>query len=371
MHCGTKHAATTLTIAALALALAAGCSDGDAGAAASGGAGGQGAGGAASVGGSGGEGGSIISPLAVQFVATTALPMELTQRWGHVAAWMGDNRAVVFGGTRQGAEPVVLTDAWLVDGSGPEPTATPIAAAATPVPRYCGCAVWDAARERMVAIGGRDLGGPLAAETWELDVATGSWTMMAVAASPPGVIGCAAARASDGTIYLFGGGSDAGFDSGTYRYDPSVPSWTALDISGPSGRYDAVMRARDDGSLLLFGGSANSTFHADMWRFDPATESWTEMPMQGMVPVGRRAAWFMPAPDGGLYVGFGLQGAQPLGDLFHASMGEPPTWTAVAFDAAPGPRAFTPALPGGLGLLFGGFDGAAPLADAWQLSVLP
>jgi hypothetical protein len=127
------------------------------------------------------------------------------------------------------------------------------------------------------------------------------------------------------------------------------------------------MKRWGDDALVLFGGSMGSSYHADLWRFDVPSESWEELPMDGMAPVGRRAAWVAPASGGGLYVGFGLQGAQPLPDLWHADLAAQ-TWTSIAFEVPPGARAFTPALPGELGWVIGGFDGAGPLADAWQLT---
>ncbi len=129
------------------------------------------------------------------------------------------------------------------------------------------------------------------------------------------------------------------------------------------------MKEDTDGSLVLLAGSIGSTFYSDVWRFDVKSETWAELPMSGMAPVGRRAPWMHPAPGGGFYVALGLQGAQPMGDLWHADTSAR-SWTNITFDAPHGNRAFTPVLPGGaggIGTLVGGFDGSKPVADGWRL----
>lgn len=338
--------------------------------------GGGGDGGSAMVGGggdggSGGSGGAFdVADVAWQPVGTsTDTPLR---RWGHAVARIDGSRAVLLGGTAQGAENVTLSDSWLVDTSAGEITFTEIDAEG-PEPRYCACAIWDAAREKVVAVGGRNLAGPMSSETWELDVESETWTQVDVPMSPPGVVGCALARSEQhDATYLFGGGSAMGFTSSTYRYDPSVPEWVELDATGPSSRYDATMIPIDDGaSLLLFAGSTSSKPYSDVWRFDVATESWSEIVMSGTPPPGRRVPWMVEAPGGGFLVGLGLQGAQPMPDLWHLDL-ENQAWTGIHYEAPFGPRAFTPAIPGGpnaLGMFVGGFDGSGPVADAWQLQL--
>jgi hypothetical protein len=333
-------------------------------------------GGEASTAAAGGGGELPISPLDVAFEAVTVSSAAPTGRWGHVAASLDDQRALVFGGTGSGVENVVHDDLWLFDASDEPPSFVPMAVTAGPAPRYCGCAVYDPERDIVMVVGGRDLTGPLAAETWELDMAQQTWSQVAMESSPPGSIGCATVRSSkNGAIYAFGGGGAGGFDDGTYRYDSSTREWIALDIAGPQARYDAVMRESPDGSLLLFGGAnmgASTTYFSDVWRFEPTSESWSLIPMSGMEPPGRRQPWVAAASGGGFYVAFGLQGAQPLADLWLADL-EQNSWTLMTGDAAPGARAFTPVLPGGAdaaGVLIGGFDGAAPLTDIWRLRFL-
>jgi len=140
-----------------------------------------------------GMGGVAQSPLDATWEAITIDAPVVAERWGHVAALIDDDLAVMFGGTRAGIEDVELDDVWLVDASG-ETVAFEQVVAAGPAPRYCGCAVYDPDRGKVISVGGRDLNGPLEAETWELDVAAKSWKHIGVALSPPGVIGCAIAR---------------------------------------------------------------------------------------------------------------------------------------------------------------------------------
>jgi len=74
-----------------------------------------------------------------------------------------------------------------------------------------------------------------------------------------------------------------------------------------------------------------------------------------------------------LLVGMGAHGGQPgetLGDLFRLDL-TTGCWQDVTPDQAPPPRGFSPwipAGPNGLGLLLGGFDNLAPVADLWRLT---
>jgi len=297
--------------------------------------------------------------------------------WGHMVAWLGDGRAVVFGGTNATqVSGVALDDAWLLDVRGAAPVFTRLDGSG-PSPRYCGCAAWDRGRDVVVVSGGRDVTIPdrIVPETWELDPATGTWTMMAVSTTPPGRVGCALAySAARGAVYMFGGASsEIGYSDRTYRYDPAMPAWTALDAPGPFGRYDAGFAPLGDGSrLVLFAGSAaamGAAFYDDTWIFDTSTETWTELVAPGDRPPARRVPWIVVDGDRGLWAGLGANGLlEPLGDLWYLDVAAA-RWAAVDAGAVT-PRGFSPALPAGagaLGTVLGGWDGYGPVGDTWRL----
>jgi hypothetical protein len=334
----------------------------------------------------GADAGASFDPRAVRWETIELGDPSPDPSWGAMTADLGDGTAVLIGGTNVGGAGGgrVYDGAFRIDARGATVIATEIvpASAEAPGPRYCGCATWDAARARVIVVGGRDLSGPfLAGETWALDPESGAWTMLADAAStPPGVIGCAMAHsASRGATYLFGGGGSAGYTDSTWRLDPGSDAWIEVTIAGevPSARYDPVMLPIDGGArLALFAGSFGSTggaFFADVWTFDVATETWTALLAEGVEPPGRRLPWMRLDPTGaGFYAGMGFDGAmEPIDDLWHFDLATR-TWTAIELAIDPGARGFAAALPAGddaIGALLDGLgpDGTAPGAFRLRL----
>ncbi|HJL14081.1 MAG TPA: kelch repeat-containing protein [Sandaracinaceae bacterium LLY-WYZ-13_1] len=327
------------------------------------------------------DAGPTVDPTAARFEALETDGEGPWGLWGYQVAVLDGTRAVVIGGTDAGPFGGTTYDAaWLVEVGEAALSATPLDATG-PAPRYCGCAAYDPLRERVVVHGGRDLETPaFAPETWELDLASETWTEVASATQAAGTLGCAMAWSPGAeAVFMFGGGNRSGYRAETHRYDPDAGEWRLVDAEGPLARYDGTLIASHDGeTLLLFGGSygaMGSAFYADLWRFDPAAETWTEIPLpEG--PVGRRIPWMVRDPERlGLYVGFGYDGAmQPLGDLWYLDLEDPdtPAWTDLPQPLdGPSYRGFARALPGGpdaLGVVFGGYSTSRPVTDAWRLT---
>lgn len=298
--------------------------------------------------------------------------------WGFLLADLGDGRAVLFGGTTANEiGGTTLDGTWLYDMRGTEPVVRAIGATG-PAARYCGCAAYDPDRDVVVMMGGRDLASPFSIpmETWELDLETETWSQPSVDSSPGGPIGCSLAYSREArAMFLFGGGGAEGYPETTWRWDPDAPAWTALEATGPTGRYDAIWLPMADGrrSLLFAGsfGAMGAAFYSDVWIFDAVDETWTEVEIEGDVPPGRRTPWTAWEPgERGLYVANGYDGnMEPIGDFWHLDL-EARRWTQLSADGAPGARGFTPALPGPegtLGAMLGGFDGSSPLGELWAL----
>jgi len=298
--------------------------------------------------------------------------------WGFVVADLGDGRTVLFGGTTANEiSGTTLDGTWLYDMRGSEPVVTEIEASG-PEPRYCACATYDPERNVVVLMGGRNVTTPLSVppETWQLDLATETWTEADVPEDPSGVIGCSLAYSREaGATFLFGGAGADGHPETTYRFDPDAPAWVPLDAAGPTGRYDAVFLPMQDGRrLLLFAGSVGAmgaAFYSDVWIFDAVEETWTEIEIEGDTPPGRRTPWTAWEPgERGLYVANGYDGAmEPIGDFWHLDL-ETRRWTALSTDGAPGARGFSQSLPGvdgSLGVMFSGYDGSGPTGELWVL----
>lgn len=297
-------------------------------------------------------------------------------RWGTLVARLDDSRSVIIGGTDAGDGATVFADAWLVT-TGETGLSATLVDATGPGPRYCGCAAYDPSRDRVIVYGGRDLDVPaFDPETWELDLAAGTWTPVPTATQHATTLGCMMAWAPDAeAMFLFGGASFTGASADLHRYDPSAGAWVAVDASGPVPRYDGALFPSAEGdALYLFGGSygaMGAAFYADLWRFDPSTGAWQEIVLPDG-PVGRRTPWIVQDPaHAGLYVGFGYDGTMsPLGDLFYLDL-DARAWTEVTIPfEGPGPRGFALAMPGGSGALaalVGGYGTRRPVADAWRL----
>jgi len=300
-------------------------------------------------------------------------------RWGLMIADVGDGTAFVYGGTTLTAAGggTVSNDLWRFDGRNDAPTFERVTPTGTPPPRYCGCVGYLPATQTLLMIGGRNP-AEAAAETWSM--AGGAWSQVAVPTTPPGVIGCAMAWSRErGAMYLFGGGGQAaGFSSRIWRYDPMAPAWVMLDAMGPRGRYDDALVPLPDGRTLLMvagarGAQAGSGFYRDVWRFDTMTEAWSEVMTTGDMPPGRRSPWLSLDPDGDGFVmavgSTGIQSGEVLDDAWHLDL-RSGAWTQLMPETLPPARGFAMALPGAgavRGYLFGGFDNARPLRDAWRL----
>lgn len=95
-------------------------------------------------------------------------------------------------------------------------------------------------------------------ETWSLDVATATWTLLQPAVSPPGrAFGGMAAV--DGRIMLFGGDGEAGVDDPTlWSFDPAAVAWTQSEDRGPTARWLSMTGVDPmTGRLLVVGGEGN------------------------------------------------------------------------------------------------------------------
>ena len=149
--------------------------------------------------------------------------------------------------------------------------------------------VWDSARQRVLAFGGRD-GLPIFDDTWEFD--GDQWTQRFPAQSPPAL--SSAGLAFDSARrrgVLFGGTRQNEVPSAeTWEWDGVT--WLArLTATAPPARsggvlvYDSVRRR-----TVLFGGSTPSTNLGDTWEWDGVR--WAERLVPGPSPRNGHAMVF-------------------------------------------------------------------------------
>ncbi len=293
--------------------------------------------------------------------------------WAALVVDVGPTSAVLFGGTN--ATDIAgdtLDRAYLYGWEGEELTVRELSSAVMrPGPRYCGCAAYDATRNVVIVAGGRDLEGPFleADETWELDLATETWTRWS-GTTPASTLGCMMTADSDGALYWFGGASPSGSTNTLYRAEDQ--SWIEVTVSGerPPVRYDGALWADADG-LLLFGGSQSafgSAFYADVWRFDGTWTRLDEGVLADGTPVaGRRVPWFRPTPDGFVIAGGFDMNMNPMGGLFRWTLSG--GFEAMRIEEPLEPRGFAASLPApsGIGVMLSGYDGDGPVREALWL----
>jgi hypothetical protein len=207
---------------------------------------------------------------------------------------------------------------------------------------------YDAARRRVVLIGGDFLDGTSAGDTWEWDGEY--WTQVADTGPSPRSGHGLAFDMNGAVVVLFGGSSSSGVLHGdTWQWDGS--DWMQVADTGPSARtahalaYDAA-RSR----LVLFGGeTAGSALQHDTW-------DWTQV--QDIGPEARKHHAMAFDPGRGRTVVFG-------GDVGSGTASDTWEWDGTSWaqvqDIGPGPSAAAAAsFDGSAVLLFGGAASLVP-----------
>ncbi len=210
--------------------------------------------------------------------------------------------------------------------------------------------VFDAARNRLVVFGGfqGDVNGAGSGlyfnDLWAFDVATGTWSQLAPAGSPPSArrqFAMVIDPALD-EIVVFGGYTS----SGTFRNDAYALSlagagtWSQLAPSGtpPTTRASAAaacdpLRHR----LLVFGGSDCCNNYGDAFALTlTGSPAWSLLAANGSGPSGRTLASGDYDVTRDAFLIFG-GGALPntFNDAWELSLGASPTWRLLSLTGPP------------------------------------
>ncbi len=293
-------------------------------------------------------------------------------RWNHSASFDAErNRLLVHGGTN-GA--VVFSDTWELRLQGGNPSWRPVRAAGlAPPPRAGHAAVIDAARSRLIVLGGT-AGGPFRLHALSLR-GRSSWSTIDAPDGPLELSEHTAVLDEANDRILVYGGQDIGVNFHAWSFDLGGGGWTLLEPQGPiaPGRFAhvAAFDARRVRMVVTGGGgpvaSGQETWALDVaaaprWRrLAPAFES----PPSSYGDVLTLRTMFDPnrnqlmALVGRLNV--------PVGETWALSFAPDPHWRRM-FDAptrdvdgyfdATRDRA----------VIFGGFGGAGTLNTLWELS---
>lgn len=191
--------------------------------------------------------------------------------------------------------------------------------AAWPKPRSNPGIAFDELRGKLVLFGGHRPGfGSYDYETWELDVASGSWTNRTVLPRPSSWptgrdFAGMAYDSSVGRVVLFGGNSDSGPTQDLWEWDGATGTWidrtAPPSASWPSRRgYHAVAYDTKRARLVLFGGSASGEDLQDLWEWDGKTGAWsnrTPSPLPTSWPARRYVHQLAYDPTRGVVTLFG------------------------------------------------------------------
>jgi len=304
-------------------------------------------------------------------VSPQALPLLPDGRREHAMVYSPSHRRVIlFGGYRcVGNQETWLGDTWAWDGAEWTPI-RPTASKPGPTPRYRHAAAFDEIRNQLVVYGGsRDnVNVILLSDTWVNGLDDAGWTDTC-GESP--TARCDHAMSYDlkrRHVVLFGG-DDGEAGHTVLRDDTWIWNnlrWRELDTEArPSGRRDHKMvHVSSRGHHLLFGGDDGVRRLDDTWIFDG--ESWKSLDLTFRPPA--RSRHTMTALTCGRILLFGgFDGVSKLGDTW---MWDGKTWTEVQTLVAPSRRsrsamAYDPIR--GRVVLFGGkIPGEVKLNDTWE-----
>ena len=287
---------------------------------------------------------------------------------------------------------MVVAGSNAVSGSGPNsvyvstltgpPNWTPLAIAGTPPGMLDHAAVvYDPVRDRILYIGGYQLGGgyPAVIPVWALSLAgTPTWSELTPAGTPPdGRYDSFAVYDASRDRVVFGGGNVPGgaADAAVWTLTlTGTPTWTALvPVGGPppyiyrDAFYDAPRKR-----IVAFCYSTGQTWSLSF----SATPTWTQLAPGGTVPTDRAPAGVaLDARRNRLLVYAGaavdLQNYAEYNDVYALSLAGSPTWSKLAPpEPQPAPAYTSAALLDPVGdrlITFSGYGQAS--SEIWGLSL--
>lgn len=307
--------------------------------------------------------GFITSAVADQWTLMTPTTAPPAYSDGAMA-YVGADQVVLFEGPLyESFVPVNAT--WLYDLSEHNWTSMwPLSSPA--IRRYHAMAYLG--NDRAILFGGSEQYNEWPSDTWVYDVSDNNWTVMEPATSPASRRSHAMAYVGDDKALLFGGITSDYNDSGeTWVYDFSDESWTLMNpAQAPSARRNHAMAYLGGDKVLLFaGGFADGPMSNETWIYDLSDNNWTSMsPAQS--PVSRRSHGM--ASLGGdqvlLFGGYSSEGIDGETWIYDLSDN---AWTEKNLSTAPTPRQLLTMAPisDGRVLLHGGYSTGPTSGETW------
>ncbi len=245
------------------------------------------------------------------------------------------NQLYMFGGTDA---TTWLNDTWRLSMTGvPQWTRLHDGTGVAPARRSDHVTVFDAPRNRLIVFGGRD---PVSFynDVWAFDVAAGAWSQLFPAGTPPSQREAMAGMldAARNRMLFVGGwdGANALNDVWTLSLT-GPPTWTNLATAGspPNGRYaHSIIYDSHRDRVLIFGGRDAVFGYTDVWALNlSGVPTWTPVATTGSLPFsylfGHEAAY---DPGRDRMVVFGGYDGLFTNDSYELSLGSSPAaWTKL------------------------------------------
>ncbi len=312
---------------------------------------------------------------------------EPSARYSHAAVFdEAHDRMIVFAGASDGLR---LSDVWALDLSGSTAWSSLAPAGTAPSARFAPAAAYDSTSGRMIVFGGYDGAGR--GDVWALDLgASPAWSELAPTGAAPSErwLHSAIFDAARNRMVAFGGQDASPRD---YLGDvwaltlSATPAWSELALPGAPQRrqqHTAILDPVGD-RLLVFGGYDGFTppyAFNDIWALPASGASvWEALSPSGTPPsprFGHTAIYDDPIRDRMLVFG-GSDLNSPYNDVWQLTLTGTPTWSPVTTAGTPpAPRFGHSAIYDPVRdrmLVFGGYPSptptSTPMADLWSLSL--
>ncbi len=184
------------------------------------------------------------------------------------------DRVVIFGGIGAAGS---FNDVWALSLAGTPAWSEITPAGTLPSKRSGHCAIYDSARDRMVVFGGR--AGTLSAEVWSLNFSgPPTWSkILPVGGSPPAGSGQGAVYdAARDRMVVYGGIKGAGVSIETWALDFASSSWTMLDSAGTNVATTTPVALDSTRDRMM-------SIEEQTRAFDLASDTWSTIPVGGGV----------------------------------------------------------------------------------------
>jgi len=226
----------------------------------------------------------------------------------HAMAYIGDDKALLFGGYSQSRD--ISDETWIFDFS--DNTWTQKFPAIHPSARIDHAMAYID-EDQVVLFGGAVSGGE-SDETWIYDLSDNTWSQDSLITRPSARRSHDVAYIGSNQVMLFGGCDyDPGYDDETWIYNLGSDWILQNPLDKPSGRRWHAMVYIGNDQVMLFGGQdSTGTGGDETWIYDLSDDNWIE-DTNSIQPFGRyRHAMSETSMDGSTYIVL-YDGDEPAG----------------------------------------------------------